>query len=92
VFYAALREEYRLKSFEDRELKGTLVPVAGTGENCVLRGSTIFCLHLIMRETQTKREKWEGHVARTVNNINVSNILTGKPEINRSLGGSELRN
>jgi hypothetical protein len=62
-----LREEHRLKVFENRVLGGYL-DLKGRktdcGENCIMMNFTACILHRIVRMIKSRRTRWAGHVAR----------------------------
>jgi hypothetical protein len=86
-----LREEHRLRVFENRVLRRIFGPkrdeVKGewrklhNGELHILYSSTY-----IIREIKSRRMRWAGHVARIEEGRNVYRVLVGKPEGKRPLG------
>jgi hypothetical protein len=81
--WLALREERRLRVFENRVLRRIVGPKRGkvTREwrKLQLRSLTICNLHQISR-TSNREERWEGHVACTGKRRCVYRFLVGKPE------------
>jgi hypothetical protein len=91
-----LREEHRLKVFENRVLRRIFGPKRDevTGEwrklhNEELRG--LYSLLSIIRIIKSRRMRWEGHVARIGDKRNAYRLLVGKPERKRPLGRSRRR-
>jgi hypothetical protein len=80
-----LREEHRLRVFENRVLRGIFGPtrdeVTGewrnlhSGELCNLYSSPDIISHM-----KSRRMRWAGHVARMGEGRNVYRVLMGKPE------------
>jgi hypothetical protein len=86
-----LREEHRLRVFENRMLRRIFAPKRDevTGEWRKLHGEELHNLYSsldIIRQIKSRRMGWAGHVARTVEGRNVYRILVGKPEGKRPLG------
>jgi hypothetical protein len=81
-----LREEYRLRAFENRVLRRILGPKRDevTGDWRKLHNEELHKLYSspnIIRMIKSRRMRWEGHVARMGDTI-----LVGKPERKRPLG------
>jgi hypothetical protein len=80
-----LREEHRLKVFENRVLRGIFGPKRDevTGEWGKLQNGELHNLYLspdIIREIKSRRMGWAGHVARMGEGRNVYRVLVVKPE------------
>jgi hypothetical protein len=91
-----LREEYRLRVFENRVLRRIL----GLRRDEVIGGWTklyneeLHDLHSssnIIRITKSRRMRWTRHVACTGEKRNMYRILVGKPEGMRPLGRPRCR-
>jgi hypothetical protein len=85
-----LREERRLRVFENRVLRRVFGPKRGkvTGEwrklhNGVL--NDLYSLLYIVRVVKSRRMRWAGHVARMGEDRGVHRVLVGKPEGKRPL-------
>jgi hypothetical protein len=80
-----LREEHRLRVFENRVLRGTFGPKGDevTGEWRMLHSGELHNLYSspdIIRQIKSRIMRWAGHVARMGEGRNVYRILVGKPE------------
>jgi hypothetical protein len=80
-----LREEHRLRVFENRVLRRIFGPKRDevTGEWRKLHNEELHNLHSspdIIRQIKSRRTRWAGHVARTGEGRNVYRVLVGKPE------------
>jgi hypothetical protein len=88
----ALREQHRLRVFENRVLRRIFVPkrdeVTGELHNEKLRD--LYSSPSIIRIIKSRRMRWAGHVARMVNR-NAYRLLVGKPEGKRPLGRPRRR-
>jgi len=91
-----LREERRLRVFENRVLRRIFGPKRDeiTGEwrklyNEELRD--LYSLPSIVRVVKSRRMRWAGHVARMGEGRGVHRVLVGKPEGKRPLGGPRHR-
>jgi hypothetical protein len=91
-----LREECRLRVFENRVLKRLFGPkrdkVAGEGRklhNEELNG--LYTSLSIFRVIESRIIGWVGHVARMGKRRSVYRVLVGKPEGKRSLGRPRRR-
>jgi hypothetical protein len=85
-----LREEHRLRVFENRVLRGMFGPKGDevTGEWRKLHNEEVHNLYSssdIIRQIKSSRMRWEGHVARMGEGRNVYRVLVGKPEGKRPL-------
>jgi hypothetical protein len=86
-----LREECRLRVFENRVLRRVFGPKRDevTGEWRKLHSeelSDMYFLANIVRVVKSRRIRWEGHVARMGEGRDVHRVLVGKPEGKRPLG------
>jgi hypothetical protein len=86
-----LREEHRLRVFENRVLRRIFGPerdeVTGGWRN--LRNEELHGLYFspsIVRVIKARRMKWAGHVARLGEVRGAYNILVGRPEGRTQLG------
>jgi hypothetical protein len=91
-----LREEHRLRVFENRVLRRILGPKRDevTGEWRKLHNEELHNLYSspdIIRQVKSRRMRWEGHVARMGEERNVYKVLVGKPEGKRPLGRPRRR-
>jgi hypothetical protein len=88
-----LREEHRLRVFENRVLRRIFGPERD--EDASWRKFLIDELHSlysslnIVRVIKSRRMRWAGHVARMGEGSGVYRVLVGRPECKRPLG--ELR-
>jgi hypothetical protein len=86
-----LREEHRLRVFEDRALRRIFGPKTDevTGGWRKLHNEELHNLNSspsIIRMTKSTRMRWARHVARMGHKRNACRILVGKPERKRPLG------
>ena len=86
-----LREERRLRVFENRVLRRVFGPKRDevTGEWRTLHNeelSDLYSLPNIVRVVKSRRMRWPGHVARMGEGRGVHRILVGKPEGKRPFG------
>jgi hypothetical protein len=86
-----LREERRLRVFENRVLRKVFGPKREevTGEWRKLHNeelNDLYSLPNIVRVVKSRRMRWAGHVARMGEDRGVHRVLVGKPEGKRSLG------
>jgi hypothetical protein len=91
-----LREEDRLRVFENRVLRGMFGPTRDevTGEWRKLHNGELHNLYLspdIIRQIKSRRMRWAGHVARMGEGRNVYRVLVAKPEGKRPLGRPRRR-
>ena len=91
-----LREERRLKIFENRVLRGIFGPKRDevTEEWRKLRSedlNKLYCSPNIVRVIKWRRMKGAGHVARMGERRGVYKVLVGKPEGKRPLGRPRRR-
>jgi hypothetical protein len=85
-----LREEHRLRVFENRVLRGIFGPERDevTGEWRKWHSGELHNLYSspdIIRQIKSKSMRWAGHVARMEEGRNVYRVLVGKPEGKRPL-------
>jgi hypothetical protein len=85
-----LREEHRLRVFENRVLRGIFGPTRDevTGEWRTLHSGELHNLYSspdIIRQIKSRGMRWTGHVARMGEGRNVYRVLVGKPEGKRPL-------
>ena len=86
-----LREERRLRVFENRVLRRVFGPRRDevTGEWRKLHNeelNDLYSLPNIVRVVKSRRMRWAGHVARMGEDRDVHKVLVGKPEGKRTLG------
>jgi hypothetical protein len=90
-----LREEHRLRLFENRVLMRIFGPKRDdlTGEWRKLHNEELHILYSpnIIRQIKSRRMRWAGHVARMGGEIKVYKVLVGKPEGKRPLGRPRRR-
>ena len=91
-----LREERRLRAFENRVLSRVFGPKRDevTGEWRKLHNeelSDLYSLRNIVQVVKWRRMRWAGHVARMVEGRGVHRVLVGKPEGKRPLGRPRRR-
>jgi hypothetical protein len=86
-----LREEHRLRVFENRVLRRIFGPKRDevTGEWRKLHNEELHNLYSypdIIRQVKSRQMRWVGHVARMGEERKVYKVLAGKPEGKRPLG------
>jgi hypothetical protein len=91
-----LREERRLKVFENRVLRSIFGPKRDevTGEWRKLHDeelSDLYSLPNIVRVVKSRRMRWAGHVARMGEGSGVHRVLVRKPEGKRPIGRPRRR-
>jgi hypothetical protein len=91
-----LREERRLRVFENRVLRSVFGPKRDkvTGEWRKLHKEELrdlYSIPNIVRVVKLRRMRWAGHVARTGEWRGVHRVLVGKPKGKRSLGRPRRR-
>ena len=91
-----LREERRLRVFENRVLRRIFRPKRDevTGEWRKLHNkelNDLYSLLNIVRVVKSRRMRWAGHVARMGEGRGVHRVLVGKPEGKRPLGRPRRR-
>jgi hypothetical protein len=85
-----LREEHRLRVFENRMLRKILGPKRKENgswrklHNDELHG--MYSLPNIVRVIESRRMRWAGHVAHRGDGKSVYRVLVGRPKGNRPLG------
>jgi hypothetical protein len=94
--YRGLREEHRLRVFENRVLRRIFGPKRDevTGEWRKLHNEELHDLYSspsIIRIIKSRRMRWAGHVGRMREKRNSYRLLVGKPEGKRPLGRPRLR-
>jgi hypothetical protein len=96
TWYLTLREEHRLRVFENRVLRRIFGRKRDevTGEWRKLHNEELHILYSspdIIRQVKSRRMRWAGHVARMREERNVFRVLMGKPEGKRPLGRPRRR-
>jgi hypothetical protein len=91
-----LREERRLRVFENRVLRRVFGPKRDevTGELRKLHNdelNDLYSLRNIVRVVKSRRMRWAGYVARMGEDRGVHRVLVGKPDGKRPLGRRRLR-
>jgi hypothetical protein len=90
-----LREEHRLRVFENRVLRRIFGPMRDevTGEWRKLHSGELHNLYSPpdIRQMKSRRMRWAGHVARMGEGRDVYRVLAGKPEGKRPLERSRCR-
>jgi len=91
-----LREECRLRVFENRGLRGIFGPTRDevTGEWRKLHIEELndpYCSPNIVRVIKSRRMRWVGYVARMGERRGVYRVLVGTPEVKRPLGRAGRR-
>jgi hypothetical protein len=91
-----LREEHRLRVFENRVLRRIFVPKRNevTGEWRKLHNEELHDLYFspsIIRIIKSRRMSWAGHIAQMGEKRNAYRLLVGKPERKRPLGRPRRR-
>ena len=91
-----LREERRLRVFENRVLRRVFGPKRDevTGERRKLHNEELNDLYFLpntVRVVKSRRMRWAGHVARMGEDRGVHRVLVGKPEGKRPLGRPRLK-
>jgi hypothetical protein len=91
-----LREEQRLRVFENRVLRIIFGRKRHevTGEWRKLHNAELHILYAspdIIRQVKSRRMRWAGHVARMGEERKVNKVLVGKPEGRRPLGRPRRR-
>ena len=87
----ALREQRRLREFENRKLRRIFGPKRDgvTGWWRKLHNeelNDLYCSPNIVRVIKSRRMRWAGHVAHMGERRDVDSVLVGKPEGKRPLG------
>jgi hypothetical protein len=91
-----LREERRLRVFENRVLRSVFGPKRDevAGELRQLHNeelNDLYSIPKIVRVVKSRRMRWVGHVARMGEDRGVYRVLVGKPEGKRPLGRPRRR-
>ena len=91
-----LREERRLRVFENRVLRRVFGPKRDelTGESRKLHNeklNDLYTIPSIVRVVKSRRMRWGGHVAHMLEGRGVQRGLVGKPDGKRSLGRPRCR-
>jgi hypothetical protein len=84
TWFLALREENRLRVFENRVIRRIFGPKRGevTGEWGKLHSEKLHILYSspnIIKQIKSRRMRWAGQVARMEEERNVYRVLIGKP-------------
>jgi hypothetical protein len=92
----SLRENNRLRVFENRVLRRIFGPKRDevTGEWRKLHNEELHIVYSspdIIRLVKSRRMRWEGHVARIEEEMNVYRVLMGKSQGKRPLGRPRCR-
>ena len=90
-----LREEHRLRVFENRVLRRVFGPKRDgvTGEWRKLHNeelNDLYSLPNIVRVVKSRRMRWAGHVSHMGEDRGVNRVLVGKPEGKRPLGDEDV--
>jgi hypothetical protein len=95
TWFLTLREEQRLRVFENRLLRRIFGPKREkwqeAEEDYKMRSFITCTLHQMFRVIDSRRMEWVGHVARVGEERNAYKILVRKPEGTRSLGRTRSR-
>jgi len=96
VMSLTLREEHRLRVFENRVLRRVFGPKRDevTGEWRKLHNeelSDLYSLPNIVRVVKSRKMRWAGHVAHMGQGRGVHRVLVGKPAGKRQLGRPRRR-
>jgi hypothetical protein len=96
VWSPTVREEHKLRAFENRVLRRIFGPKKGgvTGEWRKLHNEKFHNLYyspIIIRIIKSRKTRWAGHVARMEGKRNVYRLLVEKPEGKRPLGRPRRR-
>jgi len=91
-----LREEHRLRVFENRALRRIFGPKRDevTGEWRKLHNdelNDLYCSPNIVRVIKSRKMRWVGHVAHMQEGRGVYRVLVGKPEGKRPFGRTRCR-
>jgi hypothetical protein len=86
-----LREERRLRIFENRVLRRVLGPKRDEVTREWRKLNDLYSLPNIVRVVKSRKMRWAGHVARMGEDRGVHRVLVGKPEGKRLLGRPRLR-
>jgi hypothetical protein len=90
-----LREEHRLKVFENRVLRRIFIPkTEEDGSWRKLHNDELHDLYsspIIVRVINSRKMRWAGHVARMGEGRGVYRVLIGRPEGKRPLGRPRRR-
>jgi hypothetical protein len=86
-----LREEHRLRVFENRVLRGMFGPKRDEVTGEWRRLHNVYSLPVTIRAIKSRRTRWVGHAARMGRKKNVYRDLAGKPEDRRRRGRCRCR-
>ena len=95
IWSLILREEHRLRVFENRVLRRIFGPrrdgVTGEWRKLYEELNDLYSSPNIVRMIKSRRMGWAGHVARMEKGRGVHKVLVGKPEGKRPLGRPRRR-
>jgi hypothetical protein len=86
-----LREEHRLRQFENRDLRRIFGSKRGWGKLHNEGLHSLYSSPSLVRMIKSRRTRLEGHVVRMGAKRNAYRILVGKPEGKRPLGRPRRR-
>ena len=90
-----MKEEHRLRVFENRVLRVTFGPrrdeVTGEWRKLHNEDLNLYSSPNIVRMIKSRRMRWAGHVALMDDRTGVQRVLVGKPEGKRPLGRPRCR-
>jgi hypothetical protein len=95
IWSLALREEHRLRVFENKVLRRIFGPkMEEDGSRRKLHNDELHSLYSspnIVRVIKSRRMRWAGHVACVGEGRGVYRVLVGRPEVKRPLGRPRRR-
>jgi hypothetical protein len=86
-----LREEHRLRVFENVVLRGIFGPKRDEESCTVGEVHNLYSSPDIIRHIKSRKMRWAGHVARMGEGRNVYRVLVGRPEGKRPRGRPRRR-